>query len=166
MQLASLVCAAKPHRRNANSIHSSCLPSLPVWRCRNVQTPHITALPHAHAIPRQQTCVLLVLWLVGIQGHDLHCDGVAGDSAPQPWRPHFMGLHVLLHIGLLGKGSATYNALEGLLACVTEGRRHHISSQQRKKAALRHGPSWGGCCRTALGTLLGRSAPGPAKQGL
>lgn len=77
-----------------------------------------------------------------------------------------MGLHVLLHIGLLGKGSATYNALEGLLTCVTEGRRHHISSQQREKAALRHGPLWGGCCRTALGTLLGRSAPGPAKQGL
>ena len=140
IRLASLVRAAKSHRRNANSAHSSCLPSLPVWRCRDVQTPHITTLPHAHVIPRQQTCVLLVLRLVGIQGHDLHCDGVAGDSAPEPWRPHFMGLHVLLHIGLLGKGSATHDALEGLLACVTEGRRHCISSRQREEAAPRHGP--------------------------
>lgn len=64
-----------------------------------------------------------------------------------------MGLHVLLHIGLLGKGSATHDALEGLLACVTEGRRHRISSQQREEAVPGQGPWWGGCCRTALGTL-------------
>lgn len=29
-------------------------------------------------------------------------------------------LHVFLHIGLLGKGSATHNALKRLLSCVAE----------------------------------------------
>lgn len=72
-------------------------------------------------MPRHHTCVLLILRLAGVQGHDLHSDGVAGDGAAQPWRPHLMGLHVLLHVGLLGKGTATHDALEGLLTCVTEG---------------------------------------------
>lgn len=54
-----------------------------------------------------------------------------------------MGLHVFLHVGLLGKGSATHNALEGLLPCVTEGRRHRISSWQREEAAPGQGPWWG-----------------------
>lgn len=67
------------------------------------------------------TCVLLILRLAGVQGHDLHRDGVAGDGAAQPWRPHLVGLHVLLHVGLLGKGTATHDALEGLLTCVAEG---------------------------------------------
>lgn len=75
-----------------------------------------------------------------------------------------MGLHVLLHIGLLSERSATHNALEGLLACVTGGRRQRVSSGQREGAAPRQGQ--GGCCRTVLSTLFNRSAPRPAKQGL
>lgn len=121
-------------------------------RHRDAWRPHVTALPLTH-VPRQQTCVLLILRLVGVQGHDLHRDGVAGDGAAQPRRPDFVGLHVFLHVGLLGKGSATHDALEGLLPCVTEGRRHRISSRQREEAAPGQGPWWGGCCRTALGTL-------------
>lgn len=50
-----------------------------------------------------------------------------------------MGLHVLLHIGLLGKGSAAHDALEGLLACVTGGRRQRVSSGQCEGAAPRGG---------------------------
>lgn len=104
-----------------------------------MQSPPITALPLEHTIPRQQTCVLLILHLVGVQGHDLHRDGVAGDGASQSWRPHFMGLHVFLHIGLLGEGSATHNTLEGLLTCVTECRRHCSCSQWKKEAVPRPG---------------------------
>lgn len=110
-----------------------------IRRCRNVQSPPITALPLEHTIPRQQTCVLLILHLVGVQGHDLHSDGVAGDGASQSRRPHFMGLHVFLHIGLLGEGSATHNTLEGLLTCVTECRRHCSCSQWKKEAVPRPG---------------------------
>lgn len=67
-----------------------------------------------------------------------------------------MGLHVFLHIGLLGEGSATHDALEGLLTCVTECRRHCTCSQWKEGAD----PGLG-CTRPSL---LGRSAPRPAKQ--
>ena len=56
---------------------------------------------------------------VGVQSHDLYGHRVSGDcAATSPWRPHLMNLHVLLDVRLLGKGTATRNALEGLLPCV------------------------------------------------
>lgn len=50
-----------------------------------------------------------------------------------------MGLHVFLHIGLLGEGSAAHDALEGLLTCVTECRRHCSCSQWKEEAIPRSG---------------------------
>lgn len=49
----------------------------------------------------------------------LHGDGESGHGAVHSGRPHLVRLHVLLHVGLLGEGSATYDALERLLARMT-----------------------------------------------
>lgn len=70
----------------------------------------------------QLTCAFLLLLPAGVQGHDLYGHRVARDSATTAsWRPHLVGLHVLLDIRLLGKGTATCNALEGLLTSVAVG---------------------------------------------
>lgn len=66
-----------------------------------------------------QPCAVLILLPARVQGHDLYSHRVARDGATTAsWRPHFVGLHVFLDIGLLGKGTATGNALEGLLSSV------------------------------------------------
>lgn len=63
-----------------------------------------------------QPCVFLIFLPAGVEGHDLYGHRVARDSATAtPWRPHLMSLHVFLDIRFLGKGTATCNALEGLL---------------------------------------------------
>lgn len=113
----------------------------PLPPCVQVQRPAASSqhCPAPHTIPRQLTCALLVLRLAGVEGHDLHSDGVSGDGAAQPWRPHFMGLHVLLHVGLLGKGSATHDALEGLLPCVTAGEGTR-SAEEERGGSPRQGP--------------------------
>lgn len=76
-----------------------------------------------------------------------------------------MGLHVLLHVGLLGKGSATHNALEGLLTCVTEGggSRSAAGAERRQPPGRAHGGVAAKGQRWALGLA---DTPGPAKQGL
>lgn len=66
-----------------------------------------------------QPCAFLILLPAGVQSHDLHSHRVARDGATTaPWRPHLVSLHVLLDIRLLGKGTATRNALEGFLTSV------------------------------------------------
>lgn len=66
-----------------------------------------------------QPCVILVLLPAGVQSHDLHRHRVARDGATAAsWGPHLVGLHVFLDVRLLGKGTATCNALEGLLTSV------------------------------------------------
>lgn len=72
--------------------------------------------------PFLPTCAVLILLPARVQGHDLYSHRVARDGATTAsWRPHFVGLHVFLDIGLLGKGTATGNALEGLLSSVAVG---------------------------------------------
>ncbi|EDL85954.1 rCG37261, partial [Rattus norvegicus] len=73
------------------------------------------------APPNPPTCVFLLL-PVGVQSHDLYRHRVSGNCATtSPWRPHLMSLHVLLDVRLLGKGTATCNALEGLFPRVAVG---------------------------------------------
>lgn len=67
-----------------------------------------------------------------------------------------MGLHVLLHVGLLGKGSATHNALEGLLTCVTEGGGSRSAAGAERRQPPGRARCGGGCQRIALGTWFGR----------
>lgn len=72
--------------------------------------------------PPPPTCVFLVLLPAGVEGHDLYSYRVARDRATATsWGPHLMRLHVFLDIRLLGKGTATCNALEGLLTGVAVG---------------------------------------------
>lgn len=72
--------------------------------------------------PLPPTCAFLVLLPAGVEGHDLYSYGVSRDGAPTaPWRPHLVSLHVFLDIRLLGKGTATRDALEGLLPSVAVG---------------------------------------------
>lgn len=59
----------------------------------------------------------------------LHCDGESGHSAVHSSWPHLVRLHVFLHIGFLGEGTATYDALEWLLARMTAAQRGENSPQ-------------------------------------
>lgn len=70
----------------------------------------------------QLTRAFLVLLPAGVQGHDLYGHRVARDgTTTASWRPYLVSLHVLLDIRFLGKGTATCNALEGLLTSVAVG---------------------------------------------
>lgn len=75
-----------------------------------------------------------------------------------------MGLHVLLHVGLLGKGSATHDALEGLLTCVTEGEGTRSQLEERGGNPQER-PVGVGCQKTVLGTQSGRAHLEPPDQG-
>lgn len=63
--------------------------------------------------------LLLLHDLLCTQWDHLDCDGQSGHCTGHARGPHFVCLHVLLHIRLLGKGPAAYDALERLLPCVT-----------------------------------------------
>lgn len=60
----------------------------------------------------------------------LHRDGESGHCAVHSGWPHLVCLHVLLHVGLLGEGSATYDALERLLARMTTNKKKNQTPKQ------------------------------------
>lgn len=75
--------------------------------------------PTGHPTSKKGTCIFLILLLVGVECQDLHSDRAPWDSTSNSRWPHLMRLHVLLHIGLLRKGTTTHDALEWFLPCVT-----------------------------------------------
>lgn len=65
-----------------------------------------------------------------VLGDRFHRDGESGHGAVHSGRPHLVRLHVLLHVGFLGEGSAAHDALERLLARMTAAQ--NVKKTRRK----------------------------------